>query len=87
MFQRVIKICLPKQKMHFTERISSGDPPKTRTTPDYYRTSTSKNENDKLENYLFFFLIRGQDDWSILQYREEFSLKWGRVGGSSKTGL
>ena len=44
MFQRAIKICLPKQKMHFTERIPSGDPPKTRTTPDYYRTSTSKNE-------------------------------------------
>ena len=35
MFQRAIKIFLPIQKMHFTDRISSGDPPKTRTTLDY----------------------------------------------------
>ena len=46
-----------------------------------------KMRNNNFEDYLFFFLIRDQDDWSVLQYPQEFSLQCGGVGGSSKTGL
>ena len=46
-----------------------------------------KMRNNKLEYYLFFFLIRDQDGCSVLQYPQEFRLQCGGVGGSSKTGL